>query len=288
METNLQKYLALVKTVELRSFTKAANALNYSQSGISRMINDLEEESGVNLLERNRSGVNLTSDGMNLFPFIQKMVNEYLMLQRRIEELTDLDTGIIRIGTFSSVATHWIPKMIQEFQKFYPNVEFELLLGDYTEIEKWITIGRVDFGFVRLPTNNHFKSKFLQQDELLVVLPENHYLTKYNKIPLSELSNFPFVLLEKEKNSDILELFKQLDFTPNIQFRTWDDYAVMSMVERNLGISILPELILKRISYNIVAKPLDIPFYRKIGLVYKNEETISLATKEFFKFIDYR
>ncbi|WP_207871857.1 hypothetical protein DOK78_002614 [Enterococcus sp. DIV2402] len=288
METNIQKYLALVKTVELGSFTKAANALNYSQSGISRMINDLEKESGVNLLERNRNGLNLTSDGMNIFPFIQNMVNEYLLLQRRMDELTDLDTGIIRIGTFSSVATHWIPKMIQQFQKRYPNIEFELLLGDYTEIEMWINEGRVDFGFLRLPTISHFQTKFLEQDELLVVLPENHYLTKYDKIPLNELSHFPFVLLEKEKNSDILELFEQLNFIPAIQFRTWDDYAVMSMVESNLGISILPELILKRIAYNIVTKSLDIPQYRKIGLVYRNKETLSLATKEFLKFIDYR
>ena len=55
MDMNIQKYIAFLKTVELKSFTKAAEALNYSQSGISRMINDLEDEWGVTLLERNRT-----------------------------------------------------------------------------------------------------------------------------------------------------------------------------------------------------------------------------------------
>ena len=64
MDMNLQKYMALVKTVEYGSFTKAAEMLNYSQSGISRMINDLEKEWKVTLLERGRSGVRPSSDGM--------------------------------------------------------------------------------------------------------------------------------------------------------------------------------------------------------------------------------
>ncbi len=63
---NIQKYRALVKAVEYGSFTKAAEVLNYSQSGISRMISDLETEWGVNLLERGKAGVSLTSDGLKL------------------------------------------------------------------------------------------------------------------------------------------------------------------------------------------------------------------------------
>ncbi|WP_277902645.1 LysR family transcriptional regulator, partial [Enterococcus lactis] len=71
MDMNIQKYIAFLKTVELKSFTKAAEALNYSQSGISRMINDLEDEWGVTLLERNRTGLRLTSDGINIYPYVK-------------------------------------------------------------------------------------------------------------------------------------------------------------------------------------------------------------------------
>lgn len=288
MDMNLQKYMAFIKTVELGSFTKAALALNYSQSGISRMINDLEKEWGLILLERSRSGLNLTSDGLNVFPLIKKLAEEYFNLQRRVEDLSGLKSGFVRIGTFSSVATHWIPKIIKKFQIDYPSIEFELLLGDYKEIEQWIMEGRVDFGFLRLPTLPELETIFLEQDDVLVVLPKNHSLADQAIFPITHLKNEPFILLEKEGVSDILEIFKKSGFLPDIRYRTWDDYAVMAMVENELGISMLPQLILNRIPYQIVMKELDVPAYRKIGLAYKNKETLSLATKEFLKYIKYR
>lgn len=290
MDMNIQKYMAFVKTVELGSFTKAAFALNYSQSGISRMINDLEKEWGLALLERNRAGLRLTSDGLNVFPLIKKLTEEYEILQRRLDEIGGLKSGVVRIGTFSSVATHWIPKIIKRFQIDYPDIEFELLLGDYKEIEKWIMEGRVDFGFLRLPTLSELEATFLEQDDLLVVLSKDHpfALGNQEKFPVAHLSNEPFILLEKEGDSDILALFKTWGFLLNIRYRTWDDYAIMAMVESGLGISILPKLILHRIPYQVVTKELDIPAYRKIGLAYKNKETLSLASKEFLKYIKFR
>ena len=75
---------------------------------------------------------------------------------------------------------------------------------------------------------------------------------------------------------------------PKVHFTTWDDYAIMSMVESGLGISILPQLILKRIPYHIIAKELDVPAYRKIGLALKDKKTASLAVKRFIEYLDCR
>lgn len=160
MDMNIQKYMAFVKTVEYGSFTKAAKILNYSQSGISRMINDLEKEWKVVLLERGKAGVKLTSDGMKLLPYARNVCMEYEKLQMEVDGLNGLQSRIIRIGTFSSVATHWFPNIIKEFQKAYPGIDYELLLGDYTEIEEWISEGRVDYGFLRLPTCSDFETVF--------------------------------------------------------------------------------------------------------------------------------
>ena len=80
---NLQKYISFVKTAECGSFTKAAELLNYSQSSISRMINDLEREWKVALLERSVGGVKLTSDGMKLLPYAKSVVAEFEKLQSR-------------------------------------------------------------------------------------------------------------------------------------------------------------------------------------------------------------
>lgn len=285
---NIQKYMAFVKTIEYGSFTKTAKMLNYSQSAISRMINDLENEWKVILLERGKTGVKLTSDGMKLLPYAQKICMEYEKLQMEVDELNGLQSGLIRIGTFSSVATHWLPNIIKEFQKAYPGIDYELLLGDYTEIEKWILEGRVDCGFLRLPTSQDLEVIFLEQDRLLAVLPENHKLAQFEKVPIEALCNEPFMLLEKGEKTEVSEIFKQYNLTPKVHFTTWDDYAIMAMVESGLEISILPELILKRVPYKITAKELEIPAYRKIGIALRNRKTASFAVKRFLDYLQYR
>ena len=288
MDANIQKYMTFIKAVEYGSFTKAAEALAYSQSGISRMIGDLEKEWKVSLLERDRAGVRLTSDGIKLLPYAKSVCNEYQKLQMQVDELNGLQSGLIRIGTFSSVATHWLPNVIKEFQKDYPNIDYELLLGDYTEIENWIQEGRVDCGFLRLPTQPDLESIFLAKDKLLVILPENHPLAECERFPVKALENDPFMLLEKSAKAEISKIFERWNITPKVHFTTWDDYAIMSMVESGLGISILPELILKRIPYHIVIKELDVPAYRNIGLVMRDQKTVSIAVKRFMEYLKYR
>ena len=288
MDMNIQKYMAFVKTVEYGSFTKAAEILNYSQSGISRMINDLEKDWKVTLLERGKAGVKLTSDGLRLLPYAKNVCSEYEKLLMQVDEIGGLQSGLIRIGTFSSVATHWLPNIIKAFQTDYPNIDYELLLGDYTEIEEWIITGRVDCGFIRLPVRHDLETIFLEQDKLLAILPQNHPLTNLEKIPVAALCNEPFMLLEKGAKAEVSEIFERCNLTPNTHFTTWDDYSIMSMVESGLGISILPQLILKRTPYKIVAKELDVPAYRNIGLALRNKKTASLAVKRFLDYLQYR
>ena len=288
MDMNLQKYLSFVKTVEYGSFTKAAEILNYTQSGISRMIADLEKEWGVTLLERSKYGVKPTSDGMKLLPYAQNLCADFDKLKMQVDELNGLQSGLIRIGTFSSVATHWLPNIIKEFQKDYPNIDYELLLGDYTEIEEWIHTGRVDCGFLRLPTHPDFETIFLEKDKMMAIIPENHPLKDCDRFPVTALCDEPFMLLEKGAKAEISEIFERNNLTPNVKFITWDDYAVMSMVESGLGIAILPELILKRVPYKIIAKELDVPAYRNIGLALRDKKTASLAVKRFIDYLKYR
>ncbi len=288
MDANILKYMALIKTVEYGSFTKAAEILSYSQSGISRMINDIEKEWGITLLERNRSGLRLTSDGLKILPLAQELCKSYEKLQIQVDDLNGLQSGIVRIGVFSSVATHWLPNIIKKFQVDYPSIDYELLLGDYTEIEDWIAEGRVDCGFLRLPTRHDFETIFLEQDELMAVVSENHPLADCNKFPVTALCNDPFIMLKRGKNKEFTEIFERCGLTPNVKFTTWDDYAIMSMVESGLGIAILPKLILRRNPYRIVAKQLDISTYRSIGVAIKSKRTASLAVKRFLDYLDCR
>ncbi len=98
----------------------------------------------------------------------------------------------------------------------------------------------------------------------------------------------PLCFLKRGAKAEISEIFERNKITPNVHFTTWDDYAVMSMVEGGLGIAILPELILRRIPYRIVAKELDVPACRKIGIALRSQERASLAVKKFLEYIKYR
>ena len=288
MDANIQKYIAFVKTVEFKSFTKAAEQLAYAQSSVSKMIADLENEWHLSLLERSRNGVELTSDGLKVLPYVRKIVDDFMQMQDSINEINEIKTGIIRIGTFSSVATHWMPNIINAFQKDYPNIEYELLTGDYDEIENWLKDGRVDCGFLRLPTQGKFDTIFLEDDRLAVVLPKNHPLAKKELIEPNDLNGQPFMLLEHGGKTEISEFLEEYNLHPKIKFTTWDDYAIMSMAESGQGIAILPRLILKRIPYDIEIRDLSVLAQRKIGLALRSQSSASSAVKRFIDYLKYR
>ena len=201
------------------------------------MIADLEDETKMPLLQRSKQGVVMTSSGIELFPYAVKLCQEFDKLQMKIDDMNGIQSGMIRIGTFSSVATHWLPNIIAAFEKDYPNIEYELLLGDYEEIEKWISEGRVDFGFLRLPTNKSFDCIEIEKDQQMVVLPQSHPFAEAKMFPVEELKNYPFIMLEKGIKAEITDIFLNNKIVPNPKFTTFDDYAVMSMVEKGLGIA---------------------------------------------------
>ena len=288
MDNNLQKYLTFVKTVDTGSFTKAATALNYAQSSVSKMIADLEKEWNVTLLERGRSGVHLTPYGEQILPYIRMLLDDYRKLESHVNELNGIQTGVIRIGTFSSVAINWLPNIVAEFQKDYPGIEYEMLLGDYDEVENWIGEGRVDCGFLSLPTKAAYDTISLKMDEYMVVLPEHHPFCEKEKIEIESLEKEPFMLLEHGGKTEVTELLEKSGVHPQIRFTTWEDYAIMAMVEKGLGIGILPQMILQRIPYRIQIRSLAEPFYREIGIAVKNRERMSPVTVKFMEYLKYR
>ena len=287
MDNNLLKYMAFVKTVETGSFTKAAESLHYAQSSVSKMIADLEKEWNLVLLERDRNGVHLTSSGEQILPFARMLIDDYRRLESRVNEINGIETGMIRIGTFSSVAIHWLPNIFAEFQKDFPGIEYEMLMGDYEEVERWIEEGRVDCGFLRLPTRSAFDTISLKQDEYLVVLPKGHPLCEQHQVDIHQLENQPFLLLEHGGKTEVSDLLEKSQVHPQVRFTTWEDYAIMAMVEKGLGIGILPELILKKIPYEIEIRRLAEPYYREIGIAVKDRTRMSPVTEKFMQYLKY-
>ena len=272
VDATIQKYQALVETVRAGSISAAARRLSYSQSGVSRMIADLERDWGISLLERGRKGVRLTADGQQVMPFVEAVCEDQRRLRERVAEVVGAQTGLIVIGTFSSVATHLIPPAIERFTREHPGIEYELRMGDYSEIESWVVDGLVDFGFLPYPPQEpreDLAREVVATDELMAVVPQGHELAAREAISLDELAAEPFILLERGSDNEISPLFETAGLSLTVCLSTWDDYAIMSMVENGLGVSILPNLILTRCPYRIERRPLDPPVTRDLAAVYR-------------------
>lgn len=279
------KYTIFLKVVELGSFSKTADFYKYSQSAVTQIVKSLEAELKMTLLKRSHAGVCLTSDGEQILPYIRELAMAEEKMWEKAGEITGMDRGLIRIGVFSSIACHYLPEVMKEFRKLYPGIDFELHTGDYSKIEQWIAERMVDFGFLIRPVRSGYDTIDIMTDEMLAVLPENHTLADEPVIPLKAFEDEPVILLQEGGNQEIEEHFKKNKIVPHVSYYSGDDYAVMSMVENELGIGILSELVLKRCDYHIVAKGLKPNLYRKIVIAVKNEKNASVAVKKFLQFV---
>ena len=288
MDENVQKHLAFTTTVEVGSLTRAGELLGYSQSAVSRMISDLEREWGLAILRRDRAGVRLTAEGAELLPASRALVASWRSLREHVNEVRGLATGTVRIGTISSIATHRLPAIIAAFRADFPGIDYELLLGDYTQIETWLKEGRVDCGFVRSPADRALACEPFERDELMAVLPENHPLATCKAVPLEAFCEEPFLALEHGADTEVAKLFADAGLTPHVDLATWDDYAVMAMVERGLGLAILPSLILQRIPYRVVCRPLTKPHFRQLAFATRADMEPSLPVKKFREYLSVR
>lgn len=282
----MHRYIALKKIVELGSFTKAADVLGYTQPAMSQMITSLEKELSIKLLYRSRYGIRLTIEGERLFPAIQNTISQYQSMQEIAKEIRGLDSGTIRIGTLSSISCHWLPQLIQAFQEKYPNVEFILHQGDNNSIPEWIRTSEIDFGFVNLDVLlSASETRFIKEGEYRAVLPLCHPLANAPYVTLEDLAKDPFLVIEEGSLSKPLEAFRQAGLEPSVRLRVHDDYSILSMVETGIGISILPELVLRKTNYKVAIRPLHPVVTRKIGLVAKGNNELPIASKYFIDFL---
>lgn len=279
------RYEAFVLITENNSFTKTAEKLGYTQSAVSQMIHSLEEELDTSLIIRSRKGVTLTPDGEEFLPYIKNVYNAHRELIEKRNEMRGLQGGLIRIGTFSSVSSNWLPRLMKEFKKRYPDVSFDLKQGEYTNISNWIKEGSVDFGFVTPDAADGLTVVPLKKDEMMAVLNINNPLAKKETVSLEELAEYSYILLDEGKVSEPMEYFKKDQITPNIQYIVFDDYTIMSMVENDMGVSVLPNLVLSRHAHNIVIKKLSPRIERTIALAYRNKNVLPIASRFFIDFI---
>lgn len=283
---SITKYEIFEKVASVGNITKAAVALSCTQSGVSRSIAALEEELGLILFERGRNGAKLTEAGECLLPKIRAFLKAEAGIRRAAAGLRGEISGVVCIGAFTSVAVHWLPGILKEFEQSYPNVRVEMLNGDYHDISCWLRKGSIDIGFITLPCEVEDCSTIpLAEDRLLAILPQGHRLSKLQCCPLSELAKEDFISLMENSDHDARRALDAAGVKANVKYITKDDYAIIAMVEQGLGVSIMPELLLKGRTDNLCAVELDKKMSRTISLAIPSSSGENTSVSQFAEHI---
>ena len=283
---SLQKYLALLKTVELGSISLAAEQMGYTQPAVSRMIADLEAQWKVELLRRNRSGLEPSAACLQLLPILRSLQADCDALNFAVSEIHGAHTGLVRVGIFTSVADMWIPNLLKSFRQQYPKIEFDLVnMESYVEIESNIRHGKVDCGFVRLPTVHDLQVHFLMRDELVAVLPPEHPLADAPVFPVAQLADAPFIRLREKEDLEVSQFLDRIPDAPDFCYEVGSDHTALSLVEQGLGMTITHSLIANNPRYNVVCKRFDKGQYRDIAIATAKNARLAGTTKLFVEHV---
>ena len=283
---SITKYQMFLKTAACGNFSKAAQALNFTQSGVSHAVQSLEEELGVTLLSRNRGGVVLTADGRALLPEIEKLCAAHHALMQSAASLRGMDAGLVKVATFSSVSAQWLPSILKSFGGQYPSIEFDVVTSDfYEQVEEWILKGTVDCGFLRLPSVKRLQTYALHRDELQVIVPCDHPYAHTNPFPAEALAEEPFIQLEEGEDYEIRAAFDEMGVRPNVKYTAREDRTILAMVSKGLGISLLPELMVRHSPTPIKVCHAPLHFYRTIGIGVKDKKALSNSTRLFVDYV---
>ena len=282
------KYAAFIAAAEEGNMTAAAQKLGYTQSGVSHLVHTLEQELGVQLLIRSKAGVELSPEGKALIGHIRLIAAENAVLSAA-EELRGVERGTLRIGTFSSVAIAWLPSVMARFNARYPGIAITIENGTYSPIEDMLSSSLLDCAFVALPSRAEFETVPLARDRLLAVVHPDSPLAAKRSLSAEDVANETFIVPAEGTNHDVGRFFSKAGIRPKAVLNMGDDYAAAAMVERALGFTILPELMLSAMHLgNVRTVPLE-HSEREIGLAMNaNYHSPALAAfgafmREFIK-----
>ncbi|MGG1247680.1 LysR family transcriptional regulator [Bacillus spizizenii] len=275
----LQRYDIFNKVVQFQNISKAASELHLTQPGISNAIKTLEEDLGVKLLIRNRTGISLTREGEKIYQYSLKITKLNDALFQEASALRGLETGVIKVGSFASVTSNWIPIIIKQFNKKYPGITVNIYEDDYLNLEKAVLSGELDCCFNTYVNTKGICFTPLLKDKLYCIVSLENSLSTQSKVKPNQLEEFPLIKPKKGWDYEVAAFFKEHNIQQKVRYEVSDDQSILALVEANLGINIRPELVLKGSRNNIKAIELEENTYRTIGICTTPQ--VSPATKMF-------
>ena len=275
---------AVLAAAETGSFSRAAEVLRYTPSGVNQLVTAFENELGFSVFRRSTKGVSLTENGQLLLPTVREFLRQEDRLFELATEINGLLIGSVTIAAYSSIATHWLPAVIRAFQQDYPHVSIRLMEGIWQEVSGWLDDRTADIGFCSYQDGMPYEWIPLAEDPMLALLPPDHPLAGASAYPLKDCEQDDFIMPSLGCDDDVEALFRRNGIVPKIRFTTMESFSAMSMVEQSLGISVMNQLITEGHICNIVKLPLDPPSQITMGVALHSKADASPAVKMFLKY----
>ena len=286
---NISKYKALLTAVDMGSLSGAAQKLGYTQSGLTHMMNALEDEFGFSVLQRGYYGIKLTPAGERIIPMIRQLVMCEDALETEVELVKSYGDNVLRIGAFSSMAGTWLPGIVEKFNKEFPEITVNIQTGTVAELYGGLDEGRYDICFGTKNAKYDFKWVSLEKDRFYAILPKD-YPSESDEFHISRFNGTKFLMPGLGFDDDISAVFSESNVKPFVTPTYVDDPAIISMVEHGLGISMLSELIIAGRSESVKVLPIIPEVSRTLALATQPDKVMTLPlkrlvaiTKEFAK-----
>lgn len=282
----LLTYEIFYTVAQEKSFQKAAKILNMTPSAISHAISSMEKELGFSLFIRNKNGTVLTSNGEAIYPHILDILNSNEYLLQSVAKLKGLRSGTIKVGCFNSVCTAWMPAIMTAFRKEYPEITVKVFQGTYTDVEEWLKNGTIDVGFLSESCTRDFFYTPIYKDQLLCLTPKNFPVANPDFISIDELENQAFVFQREACDTDVQAFLDKYHISIKTNHHVIDDQSTVALIEAGMGIGIMPEILVKKMSSNINSYALHPAEYRTICLATTHPHIMSPAVNRFIKFVN--
>ena len=278
------KCQAVLVASETGSFSAAAEQLNYTQSGVTRMISSLEEELEFSLFIRSKKGVRLTENGKLMLPYFREIVESSQVAQEMSDDIKGVVRGSITIACYFSVSSMWMPHLLKVFSESYPHIQIKLLEGGNKEIAKWLAEKSVDICLCAEPQDSgEYRWKELYRDPLVAWLPKDHPKAKQKTYRIKDLETEEFIHTLPGQDTDHERLIKQDALKLKTRFTTKDGFTTYQLVKAGLGVSFNQAMIAQDWKGDVVQLPLTPPRFVSLGLALPKQKPTSPAVQRFLK-----
>ncbi|OOR93165.1 LysR family transcriptional regulator [Moraxella caviae] len=287
--TTLRQLRAFVLVAEQNSFTKAAETLFLTQSALSGLIKELEQNLDVKLFDRTTRKLHLSDAGMRLLPQARRVLNEMAVLNEKVSSLKSLHQGHVRLAVSQQLSASTMPKFIAKFCEIHPNIQVTLADCSVDDVVEHIENLEADLGIApERPYSDDLRADVLFSSPFYLVLPTSHPFASKTEIDWTDLLderlitlNGPFIKsLQNELPSHISSRIFNPDF--EINFLS----TALGMTRMGLGVTLCLLYAAEWVSlYGLAMRPIANPVVERKFLLYTHKNRslspAALAFKEF-------